>query len=123
MHCGEGQGCVCFRGGGGVKAECVLGRGLMARVYGVRRSELSVTWKNQIQSWGVGVSLCAGGGGDLGHRVFKGERSVDCTVCLGRSGSLLIARLGWGEGSGEPTCPFCCSLQEFCAGCAVGSGA
>lgn len=69
-------------------------------VWGEKVRGLSVFWENQIQRGGreegVSVCPCAGGGRDLGHSVFKGERSVDCAVCLRRSGSFfLIASLGW----------------------------
>lgn len=52
-------------------------------VFGERVRELSVLGESNLESGrGVSVSLCAGGGSDLGHRVFKGRG-------LGRGGSLV----------------------------------
>lgn len=39
VHCSEGQGCVCFRGGWGQGWVCVLGKELMVCVYWVTGSE------------------------------------------------------------------------------------
>ena len=55
------------------------------------------------------MCLCAGGGGDVGHRMCKGEGSV--IVCLEGEGSLfLIASLGW---RGNAPAFFYCLPWEF----------